>query len=200
MPEQEKELSIPQLVEKLRMGRLPRRQFMKMLSIMGISYAGIETIVAASSNQPVSKPHSLVNGDEDTTAHLQSHDQHLVYQTQGQRSALHNDYAEHAIVEDSMYPIPIVGRVAIIARKSLGWAATSDVQITVVNRVAAGNQLTVEWIATGLHTGDLPGLPATNRPFTLRGVTVAIRERGKIIREALYYDVSDLYRQLSQQK
>ena len=60
--------------------------------------------------------------------------------------------------------------------------------------------VTVEWVATGIHSGDLPGLPATNRPFTLRGVTVVIRENGKIVRESLYYDVTDLYRQLGRQK
>ena len=29
-----------------------------------------------------------------------------------------------------------------------------------------------------------------------KGVTVVIREEGKIVREALYYDTADLYRQL----
>jgi hypothetical protein len=51
-------------------------------------------------------------------------------------------------------------------------------------------------VATGRHTGDLPGLPASDRPFTLRGVTVVIRHDGKIVREALYYDVGELHRQL----
>ena len=80
----------------------------------------------------------------------------------------------------------------------MGFAATTDAQITVVNRIAVGNQVTVEWIATGIHTGDLPGLPATGRSYTLRGVTVVIREGGKIVRESLYYDAADLYRQLGQ--
>jgi steroid delta-isomerase-like uncharacterized protein len=97
-----------------------------------------------------------------------------------------------------MYPVPITGRAAIIARKTLGFAAVTNAQITIVNRIAIGNQVTVEWVASGIHTGDLPGLPATNREYTLRGVTVVVRENGKIVREALYYDVADLYRQLSQ--
>lgn len=95
------------------------------------------------------------------------------------------------------YAVPFVGRAAIIARKTLGLAATTDAKITVTNRIAIGNQVTVEWIATGIHTGDLPGLPVTGRTYTLRGVTVVIREEGKITREALYYDAADPYRQLS---
>jgi len=198
MQDQVKELTIPQLVENLRAGKLSRRQLMKMLTIMGLSYAGIEAIVTAAANPSVSKSHSLINATADTTEHLQLHDQHLVHQAQGDKNALHDDYAENAVVEDSMYPVPIVGRAAIIARKSLGWTATSNMQITVINRIAIDNQLSVEWVATGIHTGDLPGLPATNRSFTLRGVTVVIRENGKIVRESLYYDVTDLYRQLGQ--
>ncbi len=59
-----------------------------------------------------------------------------------------------------------------------------------------GNQVTAEWVATGIHTGDLPGLPASGRPFTLHGVTVVVRQNGKIVREALYYNVDELSRQL----
>ena len=39
-------------------------------------------------------------------------------------------------------------------------------------------------------------MPASGRPFTLRGVTVTIREHGKIVREAIYYDLNDLKRQI----
>lgn len=194
---QEKEYTIPQLVEKVRAGKLSRRQLIKVLATMGISTAGIGAVVATATSPSASKLSPRVNAAEDTTKHLQLHDQHLAHQTQGNTSALSDDYAEHAMVEDSMYPVPIVGRAAILARKSLGLAAVSDPQITVTNRIVIGNQLMVEWIATGVHTGDLPGLPATHRPYTLRGVTVVIREEGKIVRESLYYDATDLYRQLS---
>jgi steroid delta-isomerase-like uncharacterized protein len=91
---------------------------------------------------------------------------------------------------------PVVGRAAIMARKSTGMAAIPDLNITITNRVVHGNQVSAEWVATGTHTGDLPGMPATSRQFTLRGVTVSIRENGKIVRESIYYDVSDLHRQI----
>lgn len=195
---QEKEYTIPLLVENVRIGKLSRRQLIKVLTTMGISTTGVGAIVAAAVSHSAAKTSPMVHVTEDTTRHLQLHSQHLSNQTQGHLNALHDDYAEHAVVEDSMYPVPIVGRAAIIARKSLGLAATSDAQVTVINRIAIGNQVIVEWVATGIHTGDLPGLPASGRPFTLRGVTVVIRENGKIVRESLYYDAADLYRQLGQ--
>ncbi|HLZ61733.1 MAG TPA: ester cyclase [Ktedonosporobacter sp.] len=199
MSEQEKEMLIPQLVDEVRSGKLPRRQLMKKLTAMGISTVGVGAIVAATVVTPSSEASTArVNVTEDATKHLQMHDRHMSHQGQGDTGALQKDYADHAIVEDSMYPVPIVGRAAIIARKSLGFAAVSDPQISVVNRIAVGNQVTVEWLATGIHTGDLPGLPATGRSYTLRGVTVVVREAGKIVRESLYYDVDDLYRQLRQ--
>jgi steroid delta-isomerase-like uncharacterized protein len=196
---QAKEPTIQQIVENARQGKVSRRQLVQALTAMGISTAGVGAIVAAASNPSPLRSLPAVNPAEDSATHLQLHDQHLTHQGQGNTSALYNDYADHAVVEDSMYAVPIVGRAAIIARKSLGFAAASNVQLTVLNRIAVGNQVTVEWVATGIHTGDLPGLPATNRSFTLRGVTVVIRERGKIIRESLYYDVADLYRQLGQE-
>jgi len=194
----QEETTIPQMVELVRAGKLPRRRLIKALTAMGISTAGVSAVVATAAATSAAKPPPTVNAAEDEAMHLQMHNQHLTAQTQGNTSALHDDYAEHAVVEDSMYAVPLVGRAAIIARKTLGLAATTNAQITVTNRIAIGNQVTVEWIATGMHTGDLPGLPATGRSYTLRGVTVVIREGGKIVREALYYDAAELYRQLGQ--
>lgn len=190
--------TIPQMVEWLHAGKLPRRQLIKALTAIGLSTAGVNAIVASAENPSATKPSPTVDVTEDSATHLQMHGRHLVNQAQGNTSELHDDYADHAVVEDSLFAVPIVGRAAIIARKTMGFAATTDAQITVTNRIAMGNQVTVEWTATGIHSGDLPGLPATGRSYTLRGVTVVIRENGKIVREALYYDVTDLYRQLGQ--
>ncbi len=193
---QEEEHSIPEMVEDVRTGKMPRRHFMKKLTTMGISTVGIGTIIAAisSSSPAITTAASYVS--DHPTQHLQRHDEHLAHQSRGNIPALHNDYAEHAIVEDSMHPHPFVGRAAIMGRKNMITAAASEAQITVTNRVVHGNQVTAEWVATGIHTGDLPDLPASGRPFTLRGVTVVVRHDDKIVREALYYNVAELHRQL----
>ena len=192
---QEEDYTIPQMVEDVRAGKMARRQFMKRLTTMGITAAGIGAIVAASSSSAATASFQVHTADH-AAKHIQLHDQHLTHQSQGNASELHNDYAEHAVVEDSMHAQPFVGRTAIMTRKNLILAAASDAAITVTNRIVHGNQVTAEWVATGRHIGDLPGLPASGRPFTLRGVTVVIRHDGKIVREALYYDLSELHRQL----
>jgi steroid delta-isomerase-like uncharacterized protein len=193
---QEEEYTIPEMVDDVRAGKMQRRHFIKQLTLMGLSAAGVGAIVAAAaSRQFASTPVSQGNVQEGVD-HLQLHDEHLANQSQGKLEHLQNDYAEHAVVEDSMYPHPFVGRAAIMARKSAGMTAIPGLKITVTNRVALGNQLTVEWLASGTHTGNYPGLAATGRAFSIPGVTVVVRQNGKIVRESLYYDMEEVRRQL----
>jgi len=193
---QEEEYTIPEMVDEVREGKMQRRQFMKQLTIMGVSAAGVGAIVAAAaSRQFATKPVPQENL-QDAVDHMQRHDEHLANQSQGNVDQLYNDYAEHAVVEDSMYPHPFVGRVAIMSRKSAGMAAIPGLNIAVTNRIVHGNQLTVEWVASGAHSGDYPGLVASGRSFSIPGVTVVVRQKGKIVRESLYYDMNEVRRQL----
>src|SRR5579883_3616631 len=138
----EEETTIPQMVELVRARKLPRRQLIKTLTAMGVSAAGVSAIVATTATKLPAK----VNAAEDAAMHLQMHDDHLTAQSQGNTSALHDDYAEHAVVEDSMFQVPLVGRAAIIARKTLGFAAITAPQITLTNRIALGHQPPAERI------------------------------------------------------
>lgn len=190
------EVTIPQMVADAKAGKLSRRKLVNALTAIGVSAAGVAAVVATASDTSAAKPVPAVNVHENIDQHLKLHDQHISHQKQGNTNAFKKDYAENAVVEDSMFSEPIIGRAAILARKDMGFAAVSDAHIEITNRIAIGNQVTVEWTATGIHTGDLPALPASGRSYTLRGVTVVIRENGKIVREALYYDAADLYKQL----
>src|SRR5215467_12575953 len=190
----QEESTLPQLVDEVRSGKMERRAFMKKLTTMGITTVGISAIVASISSSSTSQTTALTNNH--ASQHLQHHDNHLRHQARGNLHALNQDYAENAIVEDSMHPHPFIGRAAIMERKNIITSAASDAKITITNRIVTGHQVTAEWVATGIHTGDLPGLPASGRPFSIHGVTVVIRHEGKIVREALYYDVNQLHRQL----
>lgn len=192
----QEDVTIPQMVEDVRVGKMPRRRLIRALTAMGISAVGVGAVVAATELQQKSKTVPRVNPDERTQQHIQLHEQHITNQSTGNTGALHEDYAEHAVVEDSMYAEPLVGREAIMERKGMGMAAIPDLHISITNRVAHGNQVSAEWVATGTHRGVLFGMPGTGRSFSLRGVTVTIRQYGKIVREAIYYDVNDLKRQL----
>jgi steroid delta-isomerase-like uncharacterized protein len=196
---QEAVITIPEMVDDMREGTLQRRQFVKQLTVMGVSAAGVGAIVAAANARQFSTSplfHANGNGAVD---HQQLHEQHLEHQSEGNLNNLFHDYAEHAVVEDSMYPQPFVGRDAIMSRKSVGMQAIPGLKINVTNRIQHGNQLTVEWVATGTHVGDYPGLAATGRSFSIPGVTVVVRQNGKIVRESLYYDMDEVRLQLGLQ-
>jgi len=193
---QEEEYTIPEMVDEVRAGKMQRRQFMKRLTLMGISAAGVGAIAAAAASSQFATKSVPQGNLQDAVDHLQRHDEHLANQSQGNVDQLYNDYAEHAVVEDSMYPHPFVGRSAIMSRKSAGIAAIPRLKINVTNRIVHGNQLTVEWVASGTHSGDYPGIAATGRSFSIPGVTVVVRQNSKIVRESLYYDMQEVRRQL----
>ena len=51
-------------------------------------------------------------------------------------------------------------------------AVWTDVHVEITNLLIAGDQYTKEWVMTGVHTGDMPGLPATGKPFRFQGAGV----------------------------
>ena len=196
MQEAEYSETIPQLVDEVRDGKLPRRNFVKVLAALGISGAGASMIVSATAKPPIAKVVPAAHLDDESQKNIHLHQQHLAHQTQSNTNNLQHDYALHAVVEDTMYKEPFMGRAAIMARKGVGMAAIPDLKINVTNRVAHGPQVIVEWVATGTHSGDFPELPASGRSFSIRGVTVVVRQNGKIVREAIYYDMEEVRRQL----
>jgi steroid delta-isomerase-like uncharacterized protein len=188
--------TIPEMVDDVRAGKMSRRQLIKRLTIMGVSAAGVGVVAAVATRQLTSHASPSTPGDNNAEQHIQQHEQHMAHQSTGNVQQLKHDYHEDAIVEDSMFPHPFVGHAAILARKSAGFAAMPNMRITPTNRIVRGDQLTVEWVATGTHTNDYPGLAATGRTFSIPGVTVVVRRGGKIVRESLYYDMAEVQRQL----
>ena len=197
--EQEKqEVTIPQMVEQVRAGKLSRRKFIVVATGIGVTAVGAGVIATvAESNAFRTKAAHVTNADEHVAHNMNLHDQHLAVQASGKPQSMRNDYAPNAVVEDSMYEGSFIGHEAIMARKGQGMASIPDLKLEVLNRKGSGSQVIAEWVATGTHSGDFPGLPATGRQFSIRGVTVVIRKDGKIVRESLYYDMAEVRRQLS---
>ena len=193
---QQEEHTIPEMVDDVRAGKMDRRTLLKRLTMMGLSVAGAGAIAEVAARQITSHAAQTVTGDNNGQLHIKQHNDHLIHQAKGNIQQLQHDYHQDAIVEDSMYPHPFIGHQAIMNRKSAGFAAMPDVKISVTNRIVHGDQLTVEWVASGTHQADYPGLPATGRKFSIPGVTVVVRKNGKIVRESLYYDMTEVQRQL----
>ena len=77
------------------------------------------------------------------------------------------------------------------------WAdAFPDGRVDVLNTVAAGPFVVVEWRTRGTQTGPYRGAAATGNHVVRRGCAVAEVEGGKIVRFRDYYDRRTLDEQL----
>jgi steroid delta-isomerase-like uncharacterized protein len=63
-------------------------------------------------------------------------------------------------------------------------------------KFVAGDRAGAEWTATGTHRGDMPGMPASNRRFSVRGASIFELRDGKLHRCSDYWDLATFMRQL----
>lgn len=75
--------------------------------------------------------------------------------------------------------------------------AFPDIKIIVDDTIGADDKVVVRWSAVMTHTGDHLGIPATNRPVRITGITIAQIKEGKIIRGWDNWDQLALMQQLS---
>jgi steroid delta-isomerase-like uncharacterized protein len=77
------------------------------------------------------------------------------------------------------------------------FVAVPDFKYGLTSRFAAGQWAAVEWVLSGTHKGDFPGIPATGKRFSsVRGSTILELEAGKIRRESDYWDAATLMKQV----
>ena len=77
------------------------------------------------------------------------------------------------------------------------FAAIPDFKYELRDGVAVGQWAIIDWVMSGTHKGDLPGIPDTGKRFSLvRGSTILEREAGKIRRESDYWDAATFMKQV----
>ena len=74
--------------------------------------------------------------------------------------------------------------------------AIPDFKLDITSLFAAGDLLACEWIMTGTLSGNNPELPPTGKSFSVRGVTIAQLQDGKIQRNADYWDLATFLQQV----
>ena len=88
------------------------------------------------------------------------------------------------------------GKEAIRAVDNYLFGAFPDVNCEVKSSFICGDWSASEWVMSGTHKGDIPGLPATGKRFSIRGASVAELKEGKIKRISHYYNWMTLLEQL----
>jgi steroid delta-isomerase-like uncharacterized protein len=90
----------------------------------------------------------------------------------------------------------LVGPPAIRANFAATVAALVDLTIENTTVLISGDSFAIEWVMSGVHAGDLPGLPATGRKFSVPGATVGRVRSGKFTKVTEYWDGADFLRQV----
>jgi steroid delta-isomerase-like uncharacterized protein len=75
--------------------------------------------------------------------------------------------------------------------------AFPDIKFTLEDIFGVDDKVVVRWSAAMTHTGDHLGMPATNKPVRITGITIAQIEKGKITRGWDNWDQLAMMQQLS---
>jgi len=78
-----------------------------------------------------------------------------------------------------------------------GWYVFSrDLKFELTSQFSAGDWGATEWIMSGTHTGDVLGIPATNKKFSVRGVSISELRTGRIRRNSDYWNIASFLQQI----
>ena len=75
-------------------------------------------------------------------------------------------------------------------------AIFGNIQLTILDLLAEGNQVAVHWRVEGTHQGDYLGVAATGKPVTYQGIALLRVEDGKIVDDIAYWDNLSILQQL----
>jgi steroid delta-isomerase-like uncharacterized protein len=107
-------------------------------------------------------------------------------------------FTESVDYEDVPFGAASRGRDALRDIAAGTFAAFADMKFELKSRSVAadGKSGMIEWVWRGRQTKDFPGLPATNKPFEVRGATVVEFTDGKISRNSDYWDLATYMKQV----
>ena len=106
-------------------------------------------------------------------------------------------FTDDCVYEDVTFGAVNHGRAELRTFVDGIFAAIPDFKVTLITRFVAGNWAAMEWVMSGIHKGDFPGLPATGKRFSsVRGVTIVELQGGKIRRCSDYWDAATVMQQV----
>ena len=79
---------------------------------------------------------------------------------------------------------------------SLYIRAFPNLHFSIEETVSAGDTVVIRWKSTGTQSGDLPGVPATQKAVSIEGVTISHLQNGKVINQWVSWDALGMMRQL----
>jgi steroid delta-isomerase-like uncharacterized protein len=105
-------------------------------------------------------------------------------------------FTDDVIYEDNPLGSTFRGKEELRAFAQGFFNAFPDLKAVITSTVVSGDRAASEWRFTGTQTGDLSGMPASNKQMDLRGVSIYEFEGGKIKRKIDYWDMATMLKQL----
>jgi len=105
-------------------------------------------------------------------------------------------FTDDCIYEDVALGVVNRGKEELVAFGNGFIAGVPDLKVKVTSRFASVDRAAAEWTMSGTHTGDLPGMPATGKAFSLRGVSTFQLSGDRVIRCSDYWDLATFEKQL----
>jgi steroid delta-isomerase-like uncharacterized protein len=88
------------------------------------------------------------------------------------------------------------GKEQLKAFASYTFTAFPDFKLERTSSFVAGDWRGSEWIMSGTHTGDIPGIPTTGKSFSIRGASISELQEGKIRRNSDYWNLASFLQQV----
>lgn len=66
--------------------------------------------------------------------------------------------------------------------------AVPDLVLTAEPTIPAGDDVIVQWRATGTHLGEVNGIAPSGKPIDFSGITILTLRNGKITKQVIHYD------------
>src|SRR5260370_17333101 len=90
-------------------------------------------------------------------------------------------FADDCVFEDVTFGVVARGKEELRSLVNRAFAAAPDFTYGVTSRFAASQWAAIEWVMSGTHKGDWPGMPATGKRFSsVRATSILQLEAGKI--------------------
>ena len=101
-------------------------------------------------------------------------------------------FTDNIVYEDVTFGAVNQGKTALRDFATATFGAFADLKFELKPRMVAGDGKSgaMEWVWRGRQTKDFHSLPATNKPFEVRGATVVEFNDGKINRNSDYWDLA----------
>jgi steroid delta-isomerase-like uncharacterized protein len=103
---------------------------------------------------------------------------------------------DDVVIEDVPFGLVMKGKDSVKQGFTGFFTAAPDFKIEPKSWVTSDRSFAIEVIYTGTQKGDLPGVPATGKSFSVRGCSIGEFENGKIRGRRDYWDSASLAKQL----